>query len=189
MAATHWRRAEWGSQVSTILDWLAPLWVKLALIAALLGGLLWLKHTYDVKVTKEAVNDALVSERAITKPIIDGLKLELATIKATSEAEANKRKAELNVKTKEYQNAIAQTQLLKAELAAKRSSDADFERMLHASSDNNITTGTGTSPRYDRIKNAHEQCERDLRESLDTTREAVTDLGDAIAVIEALKLK
>lgn len=170
------------------LDWIMPWWAKLALIAALLGGLLWLKHTYDVKVTKEAVNAALVSERAITKPIIDGLKLELATIKATSEAEAIKRKAELTIKTKEYQNALAQTKLLKTELDSKRSSDADFERMLHATSDNNSATGTGLSLRHDRIKAAHQQCERDLRSAIDTAAGAIVGLSEAVAAVDALKV-
>lgn len=171
------------------LDWLTPLWVKLALIAALLGGILWLKHTYDVKVTKEAVNAALVSERAKTNPIINGLKLELATIKATSEAEAIKRKAELNIKTREYQNALAQTKLLKAELDSKRSSDADFERLLNASSDNNSSTGAGLSIRHDRIKTAHQQCERDLRAAIDTAASAIIGFSEAVAAVEALKLK
>lgn len=189
MVAPHWRRVERGYQVSTILDWLAPWYIKLALIAALLGGLLWLKHTYDVKVTKEAVNAALVSERAKTKPIIDGLKLDLATIKATSEAEAIKRKAELNIKTKEYQNALAQTKLLKAELDSKRLSNSEFERMLHASTDNNSATGAGISLRYDRIKTAHQQCERDLRISLDTAASTIIGLSKALAAVEALKLK
>ena len=165
-----------------------PWWLKLALIVALLGGLLWLKHTYDVRVTKEAVNAALVSERAITKPIIDGLKLELATIKAASESEAIKRRAELTIKTKEYQNALAQTKLLKAELDSKRSSDADFERMLNASTDNNSASGTGLGIKYDRIKTAHQQCERDLRTALDTAANTIVGLSEAVAAVEALKV-
>ena len=189
MVAPHWRRVERGYQVSTILDWLAPWYIKLALIAALLGGLLWLKHTYDVKVTKEAVNAALVSERAKTKPIIDGLKLDLATIKATSEAEAIKRKAELNIKTKEYNNALAQTKLLKSELDSKRSSDADFERLLHTVNTNNSSSGTGLCPRYDRIKTAHQSCERDLRISIDTAASTIIGFSEAVAAVEALKLK
>ena len=171
------------------LDWLMPWWLKLALIAALLGSLLWLKHTYDVRVTKDAVNAALVSERAITKPIIDVLKLELATIKATSEAEAIKRKAELANKTKEYQNALAQTKLLKAEIDSKRLSNGEFERLLNATADNNSVTGTGLSLRHERIKTAHQSCERDLRTAIDTAASAIVGFSEALAAVEALRLK
>lgn len=176
--------------MSTILDWLTPWWAKLAVLAVLLSGLLWLKHTYDTGVAKKAVESALVKERAVEAPKLKAAQLALAEIKAASEAEAIKRKAELNVKTKEYQNAIAQTQLLKAELAAKRSSDADFERLLNTlANTGDSASGTGISTRYDRLKTAYQQCERDTREALDTAASTIERLGEAIAAIDALKLK
>jgi predicted RNase H-like nuclease (RuvC/YqgF family) len=172
--------------MSTLLDWLTPWWAKLAALAAVLFGLWFVVHSYNVAVSKKAVVEALKAERAVTKPKIEALRTELATIKATSEAEALRQKAVVDLKTKEYQNALAKNKTLKVELDSKRSSDADFERLLNTLSANNNASTASAGARYDRIKTAHQQCERDLREALSTTAGTIAGLGEALAGIEAL---
>jgi hypothetical protein len=181
--------------MSKILDWLTPWWAKLAIIATLLASCFWLKHAYDIKVTTKAVEAALEKERAEIAPFITNLEetikvrdLTIATTKAESDAERTRQQAKLNTKTIEYKNALLQTKTVQAKYDALLGTSADFERMLHAATANNDSaSGTGLSPRFKQLSAAHQQCERDLRSSIEQTIATTGELSKAVAVIEALK--
>lgn len=163
------------------------LYAKILAIIALVGASLFAKHQYDNSVSADRVAAALAQERKVEGPKLKAAQDELAKIKADSEKLAAKRKAELAAKTKDYQNAIAQTKKLETDLATARGRDVDFERLLNTIADNNRAAGTGVSPRYDALAAAHTQCERDLREADEEGAATLVDLSRALDTIDALK--
>lgn len=172
------------------MDFILGLLLRYVLPAAVLvGATSFGVHKYNEGIRKEAVASALSEERAQTTPIIDGLKTQLQVIKDASKAEADKQKAELARKTKEYKNALVQIESLEAQLSKQLVAADEFERLLNTIRDNNRAAGTGISPRYDALAAAHTQCERDLRESEEEGAATLVDLSRAIAIIDALKLK
>jgi ribosomal protein L16 Arg81 hydroxylase len=171
-------------------------WLAYMAGAAALVGLFWYAvHSYNVSITEEAVNAALVKERTITAPAIKELvqriadrDLTIATMKAESDAERTRQQAKLNTKTIEYKNAMLKTKTIQAKYDTLLGTSADFERMLHAATANNDSAGgAGLSPRFKQLSAAHQQCERDLRSSIEQTIATTGELSKAVAVIEALK--
>jgi len=163
------------------LDWLMPWWLKLALIAAILGGCWWAVHSYNAAVSKKAVEAALVAPMAKIK----GLEAELKTIKDESAKEVARRKVEIDRKTLELKNALIQNKALNDNLLKLRATDSDFERMLNASNSNS-TSGAGISPRCVQVSTAHQQCERDIRTAIDEAAKSLEYLGECSASVRAL---
>lgn len=175
-----------------VTKWIDPrnwLWWALGMATVVAGLWFGVVRPYNNYVSAKAVDKALNAERAVSVPLIEGLHSKVANMEAASKAEALRQRAVINLKTKEYQNAIAQNKLFKEELDSQRSSDADFERLLNTINDHDRAAGTGISDRFERLKTAHEQCERDLRYSAETSAGTLERLGAAIAAIDALKLK
>lgn len=167
--------------MSAILDWLTPWWAKAALIAAILGMCWWAVHSYNVAVSKKAVEAALVAPMAKIK----ALDTELKTIKDESTKETARRKVELDRKTLELKNALAQNKALNDNLIKLRATDSDFERLLNASNSNSAPA-TGGNPRCVQVSSAHQQCERDLRVSIDTATKSLELIGECSASVKAL---
>ena len=163
------------------LDWLMPWWLKLALIAAILG-LCWLAvHSYNTAVSKKAVDAALIAPMAKIKT----LETELKTIKDESAKEIARRKVEVDRKTLELKNALIQNKTLNENLLKLRIADNDFERLLNASNSNSAS-GAGDSPRCVQISSAHNECERDIRLFIEPAAKSLELLGECSASVRAL---
>jgi len=171
--------------------WLA----YIAGVAAVVGLLWYGVHSYNVSITKEAVEAALANERAAVKPAFDALEatikardLTIATIKAESDAERTRQQAKLNTKTIEYKNALSKAATVQAKYDALLGTNAEFTSMLNAATaNNNLTAGAGAGARLKQLSEAHRSCERDLRISIEQTIATADQLSQAVAVIEALK--
>lgn len=178
-----------------VFGWLTAWWVKLAVVATLVAGLLWVKHTYDASVTEAAVAAAIAGEVAKSEPIIRGLANTLAErdatiadIKTKSEAERIRQVALVELKSKELKNALHQNRTFKADLDKLRSSDFEFQRVLDTiAANNNSTSGTSASARLVKLGAAHTQCERDYRTERAEHSETIERLGEALSVVKALK--
>ena len=171
-------------------------WLAYIVGVAAVVGLLWYGvHSYNVSITKEAVEAALANERAAVKPVFDTLEatikerdLTIATIKAESDAELTRQQAKLNIKTIEYKNALSKAATVQAKYDALLGTTAEFNSLLDsATANNNITAGAGAGARLKHLSEAHRSCERDLRISIEQTIATTDQLSKAVAVIEALK--
>ena len=168
--------------MSALLDWLTPWWAKAALLAAVLGALWLAVHSYNVAVSKEAVAAALIAPTAKIKD----LEAELKTIKDASAKEVARRKLEIDRKTLELKNALIQNKALNDNLVKLRATDSDFERLLNASNSNSAS-GSSLSTRCVQVSSAYQQCERDLRVSIDEATKSIGYLGECAASVRALK--
>jgi DNA anti-recombination protein RmuC len=184
--------------VSGLLDFFNPSsWAFR--IAGVLGvaALLWFGviSPYNNYVSAKAVAAALAAERAKTELVLKELTASFNTLKGTfenitaaSNAERARRIAEIDTKTKELTNALAQNKNLKADLAKLHGADADFQRLLDTiATNNNSASGASASTRLKQLSAAHQQCERALRESDGDLAETIGRLDEALAVVRALK--
>jgi len=183
--------------ISKILDLFDPAgWVFRAVAALVIAGALWWAWVgFKNYITAPAVAAALAAERAKTEPVFkelttnfNALKGTFDNITAASNAERARRIAEIDTKTKELTNALAQNKNLKADLAKLHGADADFQRLLDTiAANNNSATGASASSRLKQLGAAHQQCERALRESDGDLAETIGRLDEALAVVRALK--
>jgi uncharacterized protein YhaN len=172
-------------------------WVWWALGAGVVVAGLWFGviSPYNNYITAPAVAAALATERAETEPVFKELTANFNTLKGTfdnitaaSNAERARRTAEIDTKTKELTNALAQNKNLKADLAKLHGADADFQRLLDTiAANNNSATGASASSRLKQLGAAHQQCEKALRESDGDLAETIGRLDEALAVVRALK--
>jgi hypothetical protein len=184
--------------LDTALSFLNPYrWLAYIAGVAVVVGLLWYGvHSYNVSITKEAVATALAQERAAVKPAFDELEstikerdLKIATIKAESDAERTKRQAIINTKTIELKNALQAYKIL-ADKNTKLLGDAnEFDRLLKSieARNNDSADAASGSARFKQLSAAHQQCERSLREADTDLTETLGRLGEADAIIKALK--
>jgi hypothetical protein len=184
--------------LDTVLSFLNPYrWLAYIAGAAAVIGLLWYGvHSYNVSITKEAVESALADERAAVKPAFDELEatlkerdLTIATIKAESDAERTKRQAIINTKTIELKNALQANKTI-ADKNTKLLGDANqFDRLLKSieARNNDSTDITSGSARFKQLSASHQQCERDFRALAETATETSGKLSEADAIIKALK--
>jgi molybdopterin-biosynthesis enzyme MoeA-like protein len=183
--------------LDTVLSFLNPYrWLAYITGVAAVMGLLWYGvHSYNVSITKEAVATALAQERAAVKPAFDELEatieerdLTIATIKAESDAERTRQQARLNIKTIEYKNALSKAATVQAKYDALLGTNAEFTSMLNAATaNNNIASGASAGTRLKQLSEAHRECERNLRSSIEQTIATTDKLSKAVAVIESLK--
>lgn len=152
-------------------------------------------HKYNDGIREKAVAQALKDERAITDPVFkklaanfNALQGTFENITAASNAERERRIAEIDKKTKELGYALAQNKTLKADLAKLHGVSAELDRVLDTiASINHSTSGASASARLKQLGNAHQQCERALRESDSDLAETLGRLDEALAVVRALK--
>ena len=184
--------------LSLILDifdpagWAFRVLVALAVVAGLWFGII---SPYNNYVSEKKVAAALKTERAKTEPVFKELTANFNALKGTfdnittaSNAERDRRKAEIDAKTKELTHALNQNKTLKADLAKLHSLNADFDRLLDTiAANNNSATGASASTRLKQLSAAHQQCERALRESDGDLAETLGRLDEALAVVRALK--
>lgn len=171
------------------------LWRAAGAVAAV--ALVWFGviSPYNNYVSAKAVAAALKVERAKTEPVFKELTANFKTLRGTfdnitaaSNAESARRKAQIDVKTKELTYALTQNKNLKTDLAALRGANNDFERLLGTiAANNNSAAGSSVSTRLKQLSTAHQQCERALREADDDNAETIGRLDEALAVVRAMK--
>jgi DNA anti-recombination protein RmuC len=172
-------------------------WLWRAAGAAGVLVLLWFGviNPYNNYVSAKKVAAALADERAKTEPVFkeltanfNALKGTFDNIAAASNLERAKRKAEIDAKTKELNNALTKNKTLKVDLAQLLGARDEFDRLLNTiAANNNSTTGASASTRLKQLSAAHQQCERALRESDGDLAETLGRLDEALAVVRALK--
>jgi len=179
--------------MSTILDWLTPWWAKLAVLAVLLSGLLWLKHTYDTGVAKKAVEAALVKERATTTPVIEELAKRVADRDKTVadyKAQSDALKTKIATNQGVLNATLKKLDQSSTELAMLRGSDAEFKRLLDtATANSGGATHASAIAGLERLTSAHHQCQASFREERNRHAKTLDGLEQALAVIDALQLK
>ena len=183
--------------ISKLLDLFDPAgWLFKAVAALVIAGAMWWAWTgFKAWVSAPAVAAALKTERAKTEPVFKELTANFNALKGTfenittaSNAERERRIAEINTKTKELGNALSQNKTLKADLAKLRGLNDEFDRVLNTiAANNDSATGASASTRLKQLSSAHQQCERALRESDGDLAETLGRLDEALAVVKALK--
>jgi DNA anti-recombination protein RmuC len=183
--------------MSKLFDLLDPTsWLFRGIAAIIIAGAMWWAWTgFKAWVSAPAVAAALKEERSKTEPIFKELTANFNALQGTfenittaSNAERAKRKAEIEVKIKDLNYALTQNKTLKIDLANLRGANDDFERLLNTiTANNNSSTGASASTRLKQLSNAHQQCERALRESDEDNAETLGRLDEALAVVRALK--
>jgi hypothetical protein len=171
------------------------LWWVLGAIAVVAGLWFGVISPYNDYVSGKKVAAALEKERAITETILKELTTNFKTLQGTfenitaaSNAERAKRKAEIDLKTKDLQNALAQNQTLKTDLANLRGADAEFNRVLNTiTANNHSATGASASARLIKLGSAYSQCEKEFRESRIEHADTLGRLDEALKVVRALK--
>jgi hypothetical protein len=172
-------------------------WVWWALGAGVVVAGLWVGviSPYNNYVSAKKVAAALVKERAKTDLVFKELTANFNTLKgafeniaAASNAERDKRKAEIDAKTKELKNALTQNKTFKAELTRLHGDLAGFNSVLDTiTANNNSATGASASTRLKRLGAAHTQCEKEYRAERVEHSETIGRLDEALAVVRALK--
>lgn len=183
--------------ITAILALLSTRWVQYLIGSIAAVVLLWFGviNPYNNYVSEKKVTAALAKERAKTEPVFkeltanfNNLKGTFDNITAASNAERAKRKAEIDLKTKDLNYALSQNKTLKTDLALLRGASDDFERLLNTiTANNNSATGASASTRLKQLSAAHQQCERALRESDSDHAETLGRLDEALAVVRALR--
>lgn len=184
--------------MNKILDLLDPTSWAFRIVGALgVAALLWFGviNPYNNYVSAKKVEAALADERAKTDPVFKELTATFTALQATfenittaSNAARDKRKAEIDAKTKELTHALTQNKTFKAELTRLHGDLAGFNSVLDAiTANNNSATGASASTRLKQLGSAHTACERALRESDGDLAETLGRLDEALAVVRALK--
>jgi chromosome segregation ATPase len=177
--------------MNTILSWFVPFWAKAALAALVVVILSYGVHSYNVKISKKAVEVALKAERAKTQPIIDELAMRVANADKTIteyKAASDKLKAKIESNQGVLNAALKKLDKSTAELAVLRGTDDYFRRLLDSATANTgSATSAGTVARLEQLTSAHYQCQREFREERSRHAKTIAGLEQAIAVIDALK--
>lgn len=180
-------------------------WAAIAAVVVVLGGLTYAVHAYNTKITAQAVDTALLKERAVEAPKLKTAQTELANLKtqvitdrlaatAAVELERAKWKEAVNVKNTQYQSTLVLYKKAVADRDAARLAPADSERLLNNIATPTFAAGNGAGqqgisigPTAGRFRELYQQCERDLDRAIATASEAVDRAAKSEAGVRALK--
>lgn len=162
---------------------------------ALAGVVSFGVNKYNDGIRKEAVAAALKDERAKTDPVFRELTSNFNALGAifkeiteASKAERARQIAVVDLKDKELKYALTQNKTFKAELTRLHGDIAGFNSVLDTiTANNNRATGASASTRLKQLGSAHTQCEKEYRAERVEHSETLGRLGEALAVVRALK--
>lgn len=164
----------------------------------------WGEHTYNTRITTEAVLKEGARKEAIYKPKFEGLTKQFNDLKtqvindrlnATSAANAAIAQEKLNasLKTSKYLFEISALKTEASQLRAARSAAASdlAERLRYgtqplANGDSSGQQGVRLSDYTNRLSSLYGQCEKDVGILIDTAAGALDRLGEAEAAVRAL---
>ena len=177
--------------MNTIISWLVPFWVKAALAALVIVIISYGVHSYNVKISKKAVEVALKDERTKTQPIIDELVMRVASADKTIteyKAASDKLKAKIESNQGVLNATLKKLDKSTAELAVLRGTDDSFRRLLDSATANIGSASSASAvTRLGQLTAAHHQCQAGFRAERTSHAKTIAGLEQAIAVIDALK--